>query len=45
MTALLHAFPGADGFARRLQRAEFDTLVGSVAAATALAESYTGVAA
>lgn len=42
MTSLLHIFPGTDAFSRRIQRAEFDHLVGSRAAQTALAENYTG---
>ena len=33
MTQMLHAFPGADPFDRRIQRAEFETLRGSRAAA------------
>ena len=43
LTSLLHVFPDADGFARRVQRAEFDYLVGSQAAQTALAENYVGL--
>lgn len=43
MTSLLHIFPDTDAFSRRIQRAEFDHLVGSRAAQTALAESYTGL--
>jgi p-hydroxybenzoate 3-monooxygenase len=42
-TGLTHRFPDADGFDRRLQRAEFDALAGSRAAQAAFAESYTGV--
>ncbi len=42
MTSLLHRFPGTDAFGRRLQRAEFDALASSTAAATVLAENYTG---
>jgi len=45
MTSLLHTFPETDGFARRVQRADFDYLVGSRAAATSLAENYVGLAA
>jgi p-hydroxybenzoate 3-monooxygenase len=41
-TGLTHRFPDADGFDRRLQRAEFDALAGSRAAQTAFAESYAG---
>ena len=44
MTTLLHRFPDTDGFSRRLQRAEFDYLVQSRAAQTALAENYVGLA-
>ncbi len=43
LTTLLHVFPEADGFARRMQRAEFDFLAGSTAAQAALAENYTGL--
>ncbi|WP_449253338.1 4-hydroxybenzoate 3-monooxygenase [Brevundimonas naejangsanensis] len=43
MTQMLHAFPGADPFDRRIQRAEFETLRGSRAAAQALSENYTGL--
>ncbi len=42
MASLLHRLPDADGFTRRIQRAEFDHLRSSPAAARALAESYTG---
>ena len=45
MTSLLHVFPQTDGFGRRVQRADFDYLVGSRAAATSLAENYVGLAA
>lgn len=45
MTSLLHVFPETDGFGRRVQRADFDYLVGSRAAATSLAENYVGLAA
>ncbi len=44
MTSLLHRFPEADDFSRRLQRAEFDYLAGSRRAAEVLAENYTGLA-
>ena len=40
-TALTHRFDD-DAFGARLQRAEFDAIAGSRAAATALAESYVG---
>ncbi|MBU1376893.1 MAG: 4-hydroxybenzoate 3-monooxygenase [Alphaproteobacteria bacterium] len=43
-TGLTHRFPGADGFDRRLQRAEFDVLAGSRAAQMAFAEAYVGPA-
>ena len=42
-TSLMHRFPETDGFGRRLQRAEFDYLAGSVAASTSLAENYVGL--
>ncbi len=42
MTALLHTFPGADAFSRRIQRAEFDALAGSRMLQTVLAENYVG---
>ena len=43
MTALLHTFPEADAFTRRLQRAEFDALVSSEKLQTVMAENYTGL--
>lgn len=43
MTSLLHSFAEAGNFGRRLQRAEFDYLTGSRAAAESLAENYTGL--
>ena len=43
MTTLLHTFPETDAFTRRIQRAEFDHLVGSEAAQRALAENYVGL--
>ncbi len=43
MTSLLHIFPDTDRFSRRIQRAEFDYLVGSPAAQTVLAENYVGL--
>jgi len=43
MTSILHTFPDTDGFGRRMQRAEFDYLVGSEAASRSLAENYTGL--
>ncbi|MDQ6774604.1 MAG: 4-hydroxybenzoate 3-monooxygenase [Candidatus Dormibacteraeota bacterium] len=44
MTGLLHRDPGDDAFAHRLRLAHLDHVVGSRAAATALAEDYTGAA-
>lgn len=44
MTSLLHTFPDADDFTRRIQRAEFDALAGSRMLQTVLAESYVGKA-
>ncbi len=43
MTSILHTFPETDPFGRRMQRTEFDYLVGSEAASRALAENYTGL--
>ncbi|KRE05065.1 4-hydroxybenzoate 3-monooxygenase [Bosea sp. Root670] len=43
MTNLLHRFPERDGFDQRIQQAEFDYLVQSRAAATAVAENYVGL--
>ncbi len=43
MTALLHTAPGADAFAAELQLAQLRQITSSRAAATALAESYTGL--
>ncbi|MEM9028158.1 MAG: 4-hydroxybenzoate 3-monooxygenase [Pseudomonadota bacterium] len=43
MTTLLHDFGDSDPFAQRLQRAEFDYVLGSRAAQTALAENYIGL--
>ncbi len=43
MTSLLHRFPGADAFARKLQEAEFGYLGSSRAAQMALAENYVGL--
>jgi p-hydroxybenzoate 3-monooxygenase len=42
MTSLLHTFPDADPFTRRIQRAEFDALAGSRMLQTVLAENYIG---
>jgi p-hydroxybenzoate 3-monooxygenase len=43
MTSLLHTFPETGAFGRRIQRAEFDYLSGSLAAQQSLAENYTGL--
>ncbi len=43
MTSMLHRFPGADGFASRIQLAELDYLISSRAAAQTLAENYVGL--
>ena len=43
MTSLLHVFPDGGDFGRRIQRAEFDYLTGSLAAQQSLAENYTGL--
>ncbi len=43
-TSLTHKFPEAGAIGQRLQRAELDYLIGSRAAATALAENYVGLA-
>jgi p-hydroxybenzoate 3-monooxygenase len=43
MTSILHTFPDTDSFSRRIQRAEFDYLRSSTAAARSLAENYTGL--
>ncbi|MEM7291798.1 MAG: 4-hydroxybenzoate 3-monooxygenase [Pseudomonadota bacterium] len=43
MTHLLHRYPDQSPFDRRLQRAEFDYLAGSLAAQSVLAENYTGL--
>ncbi|MDH3234925.1 MAG: 4-hydroxybenzoate 3-monooxygenase [Alphaproteobacteria bacterium] len=43
MTSLLHKFPDQSSFDRGIQLAELDYLTGSVAAQTALAESYVGL--
>jgi p-hydroxybenzoate 3-monooxygenase len=44
MTRLLHRFPMEDAFDDRLHIAELEQVTGSKAAATALAEGYTGAA-
>jgi p-hydroxybenzoate 3-monooxygenase len=43
MTSLLHNFPDASAFDRKMQAAELDYLFGSEAAQTALAENYVGL--
>ena len=43
MTMLLHRFPGTSGFDQKVQEAELDYLVHSVAARTSLAENYVGL--
>ncbi|HEX2544622.1 MAG TPA: 4-hydroxybenzoate 3-monooxygenase [Ramlibacter sp.] len=43
LTNLMHRFPDTEGFGQRVQEAELDYLVGSKAAATALAENYVGL--
>ncbi len=43
MTTMLHRFPDTGDFGQRIQEAELDYLVGSRAAATALAENYVGL--
>ena len=43
MTSLLHRFPEASGFDRKVQRAELENLARSRAAQTLLAENYVGL--
>jgi p-hydroxybenzoate 3-monooxygenase len=43
MTSMLHRFEGSDGFDYRRQMAELDQVTTSRAAATTLAENYTGI--
>jgi p-hydroxybenzoate 3-monooxygenase len=43
MTTMLHSFPDATGFDRKIQRAELDYVFRSRVAATALAENYVGL--
>jgi p-hydroxybenzoate 3-monooxygenase len=43
LTRLMHRFPDADGFDRRMQEAELDYIAGSRAAQTSLAENYVGL--
>jgi p-hydroxybenzoate 3-monooxygenase len=44
MTTMLHRLPGADAFDEQLQLTQLRYTVTSTAAATALAENYTGIA-
>jgi p-hydroxybenzoate 3-monooxygenase len=43
MTSILHRFPHASAFERRVQMAELEYVASSVSAATALAENYVGL--
>jgi p-hydroxybenzoate 3-monooxygenase len=43
MTSMLHRFPGADAFTQRVQLAELDYVISSIAASTGLAENYVGL--
>jgi p-hydroxybenzoate 3-monooxygenase len=43
MTSMLHRIPGEDAIEARLQLAELEYVTSSRAAATALAENYTGL--
>jgi p-hydroxybenzoate 3-monooxygenase len=43
MTTMLHRFPDTGEFGQRIQEAELDYLVHSLAASTALAENYVGL--
>jgi p-hydroxybenzoate 3-monooxygenase len=43
LTSLMHKFPETGDFGQRMQHAELEYLVGSVAASTALAENYVGL--
>ena len=42
-TSLMHRFPDGGDFAQKVQEAEIDYLLGSVAASTSLAENYVGL--
>jgi p-hydroxybenzoate 3-monooxygenase len=42
-TSLMHKFPDGGEFAQKIQEAEIDYLLGSVAASTSLAENYVGL--
>jgi p-hydroxybenzoate 3-monooxygenase len=43
LTSLMHRFPGASPFERRMQRAELDYIATSRAAQTSIAENYVGL--
>jgi p-hydroxybenzoate 3-monooxygenase len=43
MTTMLHRLPGDDPFDRQLQLSQLRYTVASCAAATSLAENYTGI--
>ena len=43
LTTLMHRFPGADAFDRRMQQAELDYIASSPAAQTSIAENYVGL--
>jgi len=43
LTKLMHRFPDADPFERRMQRAELDYIAGSTAAQISIAENYVGL--
>ena len=43
LTSLLHRFPDSAGFGQKIQEAELDYLINSVAASTTLAENYVGL--
>ncbi|MFZ2651505.1 MAG: 4-hydroxybenzoate 3-monooxygenase [Burkholderiaceae bacterium] len=43
LTSLLHKFPETGAFGQKIQAAELDYLVNSVAASTAMAENYVGL--
>ncbi len=43
MSTMMHQFPEMSGFEKKMQRAEFDHIVGSETAARSLAENYVGL--
>lgn len=43
MSTMLHQFPEFSGFEKRMQRAEFDHIVGSETASRSIAENYVGL--